>query len=130
MSGTADAQGLRASDVDNRIKALGELQVIAFEFLLIFLLIGRDEIFVLLESIIASVEGKIKILIIESSRNLAEILLLREVLEAQTKLVLLFGDFDLSVGNAREENESHFHRSLIHCCSDAALQNHLQYLWI
>jgi hypothetical protein len=58
VPGTADAQRLCAADVDQRIEALGELQVVPFELLLVVLLIGCDEILVFLEGVAASVGGK------------------------------------------------------------------------
>jgi hypothetical protein len=58
VPGTADAQRLCAADVDQRIEALGELQVVPFELLLVVLLIGCDEILVLFEGVAASVGGK------------------------------------------------------------------------
>jgi hypothetical protein len=51
----ADTQCLRAADIDQWIQPFGELQIISFQFLLIIFLIGCDEILVLLQCIVASV---------------------------------------------------------------------------
>lgn len=53
ISCAANAQCLCATNVDEWIQAFSELQVVSFQLLLVFLLIMRDEVFVLLESIVA-----------------------------------------------------------------------------